>query len=251
MLADTIAAFLAARHDPALAQQVFGSSAPRVAVYANNTLFNRADALADAFPTVLQLVGDDFFGAMARAYARCTPSRSGDLHRYGATFADFIAQFAPAQDLPYLPDCARLDWLLHRAYYADNAPPFDFQRLASLAAQDETALRFRPHPATGTITSHWPIWRIWQAHREQDAAFPALDDGGDACLVWRRPDNRPSAQALNRSEWAFTASLLAGATLDTALQAALQHDENFQPGPTLNHLIGDQVLIDCYLENPP
>jgi len=245
-LAEQLEHFVRAAQDPALALQCFGSYAARIGVYANNTLFNRADALAEAFPTILQLVGEDFFGGMARVYARQHASQSGDLNRYGAAFADFIAGFPPAAELPYLADCARLDWLLHCAYYADDAPPFDFARLAELAAAGETDLRFVAHPAASVVESPWPIVRLWQAHQAQGGEFPALENGGDAALLTRGTDRRPKVRLLAPAEFAFAGQLLAGATLDASLQAGLQKDEMFLPGPSLNALIGDQAIINCY-----
>lgn len=245
-LTEELTHFVRATQDPALALQCFGSYAARIGVYANNTLFNRADALAEAFPTVLQLVGEDFFGGMARAYARLHPSQSGDLNCYGEAFADFISGFPPAAELPYLADCARLDWLLHRAYYADDAPPFDFARLAELAAAGETDLCFVAHPAASVVESPWPVVRIWLAHEARGGEFPALDQGGDAALLLRRADNKPSAKLLEPGEFAFVQSLLAGATLDASLQAGLEKDEKFLPGPSLNALISDQAIINCY-----
>lgn len=245
-LAEQLGQFVNATRDPVAAQHSFGGTAARIAVYANNTLFNRADALTEAFPTVLQLVGEEFFGGMARAYARQQASQSGDLNRYGAAFADFIAGFAPAAELPYLPDSARLDWLLHCAYYADDAPPFDFARLAALAADGETDLCFVAHPAASVVESPWPVLRIWQAHQVADGEFPALENGGDAGLVLRGADNRPWAKRLDVGELAFVRHLLSGATLDASLQAGLEKDEKFQPGPSLNALISDQAIINCY-----
>lgn len=240
--------FVAAASNTALAAHCFGTSAGGRAAYANNTLFNRADALAEAFPTVRQLVGDDFFGGMARAFARETPSASGDLNRYGENFPDFMARFEPARELAYLPDCARLDWLTHRAYYAEDRPPFDFARLTALAG-DPARLYFQAHPAAALIESSWPVVRIWLAHHQADVAFPALEAGGDAGLVVRGADNRVIVRPLAAGPLVFTRALLVGETLDASLQQALQADPAFDPGPLLQSLMADRVLIRCDLRS--
>ncbi|MFC4160869.1 HvfC/BufC family peptide modification chaperone [Chitinimonas lacunae] len=231
--------FIAAQGDPELARQLFGASARGLSAYANNTLFNRADALAEAFPIVRRLVGDDFFGAMARAFARGTPSTSGDLNRYGATFPDFIAGFAPAADLPYLADAARLDWLVHLAYYAADAGPFDFAALAAVDPAQQAELVFIPHPASALLTSPWPIASLWLAH--QGGEFPAQDQGGETALVWR--DHHPSVRPLAPAEAAFVTALYDGEPLGLAIEAAFAQDETFELGVSLNRLIADQVFI--------
>ena len=60
---------------------------------------------------------------MARAYALAEPPRSPVLMDYGAGFADFIAGFAPAASLPYLPDVARIERAWREAYHAADAEP--------------------------------------------------------------------------------------------------------------------------------
>ena len=53
------------------------------------------------------------------------PSRSGDLNDYGEDFADFLADYPHARELSYLPDVARLEWLVQIVYYAADAPTPD------------------------------------------------------------------------------------------------------------------------------
>lgn len=248
-LSEQLAGFVAAQQDPALAQSLFGASARGLSAYANNTLFNRADALAEAYPVVRQLVGDDFFGGLARAFARVTPSVSGDMNRYGAGFADFIAGFDAARDLPYLADAARLDWLTHRAYYAADAGPFDFAALAAVAPERQAELRFTPHPAAALLVSPWPVATLWRAHHGGE--FPRSDQGGETALVWREAVGRPEVRALAAGEAAFVAALHGGETLGLAMEAAFAQDETFALGVSLNRLIADQVFIAINAGAPP
>ena len=53
----------------------------RFAVYRNNVAIALTQALADTFPVVKQLVGDEFFDAMAGVYLREQPPRSPVLAR--------------------------------------------------------------------------------------------------------------------------------------------------------------------------
>ncbi len=72
----------------------------RLAIYRGNMNANAARALAATYPIICKLVGDEFFGGVARAYCRQHPSVSGDLNELGAHLADFIGAFPPAQSLP-------------------------------------------------------------------------------------------------------------------------------------------------------
>jgi hypothetical protein len=187
---------------------------PRMAVYRANVHGNWSGALAGAYPVVRRIVGDEFFDAMAREYARAFPSVSGDLHEYGERLADFLAAHADAQDLPYLPDVARLEWLAHRAYYAADAAPFDLSR----------PTRARLAPACGLLESAWPLPRIWAAHQEGgDPASVDLGAGPERVLV-HRAHWRVDVCSLRAGDYRFLERLQAGADLGTALEAAVAAD---------------------------
>jgi len=98
-----------------------GRAERRFAVYRNTVAAGLIEALAARFPVVERLVGEDFFRAMAQAYVTQEPPRSPLLFRYGGSFADFIAGFAPAAPLPYLRDMARREYAQGLAYHAPIA----------------------------------------------------------------------------------------------------------------------------------
>lgn len=68
----------------------------RFAVYRNNVQSSLINALADSYPVVQQLVGEEFFRAMAAIFVRSQPPQSPLMSRYGEGFADFIGQFEPS-----------------------------------------------------------------------------------------------------------------------------------------------------------
>ena len=246
-LAALQAAFRDATLDPAQAPALFGETAHGIDAYANNILFNRVDALVEAFPVVRQLVGEAFFDGMARAAARALPSRSGDLNRYGAGFADFIAAFPPAQAIPYLADAARVDWLAHQAYYAPDTAPLALARLATLDADAQASLRFELSPAVGLLISAWPTASIWRAHQAEDSPdhddFPSPDQGGERVLVWRDA-RRVRVARLGLAEHAFLDACQRAQPLTEALECALDQDMEFDLGLSLQRWINDQVIVN-------
>lgn len=191
--------------------------APRMTVYRGNAFGNWHGALAGAYPVVRRIVGEAFFGAMARSYARVHPSSSGDLNQYGASFARFIETYSETQDLLYLPDVARLEWLTHRAYFAADPAPFDHLRPTQV----------RLAAACGLMASSWPIARIWAAH--QEGGHPELVNlasGPEHVLVHRR-SWRVEVAALRPGDFAFLERLQAGDALGSALEAAVAEDPTF------------------------
>lgn len=180
-------------------------------------------ALAGAFPTVQQLVGDETFAVLARAFWRRRPPQRGDIGEWGEALPDFIADDEQLASEPYLADSARLDWAVHRAERAADAPAL--QGLQRLATGDPAALRLRLVPGCAVVASAHPVVAIWQAHRRSDAdrfgpVRAAFEAGrGETAFVVRQ-GWRAAVHALAEPEARFTAALLGGAVLSAALDTA-------------------------------
>src|SRR5262245_24680154 len=89
----------------------------RFAVHRNNMVAGLVQALAARFPAVEKIVGAEFFNGMARAFVLAHPPRSPLLAHYGDVFPDFIDAFAPAGEVAYLGDVARIEAARTGAYH--------------------------------------------------------------------------------------------------------------------------------------
>lgn len=220
MLTDTdygtlLGRFAASLVDDAFAaQDITAESRARMDIYRNNVRVNRIAALVDAFANVVQLVGADYFGALARAYVDCTPAHSANLHDDGAELPAFIRSFEPAADLPYLGDVAEVDWLLHRAYFAEDANAIGASKLVELGPERFGTASVRFTPSVGLARSHrWPIADILQMHADGTPA--QLGSGGQAVLIWRQ-DFDVRWQVLAPADADATAALMAGTSIQEA-----------------------------------
>ena len=97
----------------------------RFNIYQSSVTECLAKSLRETYEVCEKLVGEDFFNGLAYTYIQQTPSQSPDLGDYGEGFADFVGEFPPAQQLPYLADICRLCWAYHLAYQADAEAQFD------------------------------------------------------------------------------------------------------------------------------
>lgn len=203
-------------------------AAAGLAVYRNNTFSNYRAALREAYPVVLRLVGADFFDHVADACVRATPSASGDVNAYGSTFGEFLAGFPGARELAYLPDTARLEWAVHRAFQAVDCPALDIARLAGVPAGHLPALRFALHPSATLLDSPWPVLAIWRANQADRTAQDRIDlgAGGDRLLIVRRGHD-VDLEPLGPGEYAALAAFGEQAPLGAALDAALARDPVF------------------------
>jgi hypothetical protein len=160
---------------------------PGFAVYRNTVIKGCIDALQANYPTVCALVGEAWFRAAARLYAQASPPSDARLMRYGEGFAEFLAQFEPAAELPYLADIARLDRCWTESHLAADAPTLCAHWLAQQSATDLSTLAIAPHPAARWYRSAvHPAFALWQAHREgHPLAADTLQWHADSGLLTR------------------------------------------------------------------
>lgn len=197
----------------------------RLALYRGNLTVTWAKVLANAYPVVQRLVGPECFAGLARAFGMAHPSDSPDLNRFGAQLADFLAGAEQTAALPYLPDVARLEWLLHRAYYAADAAPLDAAALHGLAPDAFEAARFALHPACTVFSSAWAVVPLWLAHQDK-GGFPETLDTPSYALITRplhqvrlHPIDPAGAEALH--------ALAQGQTMGEALDRAFELNPQF------------------------
>lgn len=218
-------------------------AARRLALYRGNLAANWERALANAYPVLKALVGDQFFHALARRFGRAQAFGEGDLNRLGAGLATFLEQFEAVRDFPYFPDMARLEWALHCAHYAADAPALEMESLARLdpAAIDELRLEFRP--GTDLIASPWAIGMIWSAHQaDSGQALPADPAQPSRNLVYR-PQWRAQTRSLAAGEFAALSALSSGQSLGAALEAALDAQADFDPAGAFPLWIADRLFL--------
>jgi len=194
-----------------------------IKVYQANGHALAASALRAAYPVLQQLLGDESFDALARALWHAHPPRCGDAARWGDTLAGFVQASAQLADVPYLPDVARLEWLLHTCASAADAEP-EPASFALLGAHQPEQLCLHLSPGSATLASRWPVADIVNAHLQPSPDLTQvgqlLREGiGQDALVWRSGWRALVRQA-QPGEAAFVAALLHGQTLAGALDQA-------------------------------
>lgn len=230
------AAGLFAQAPPPTGLAAWNAAVPvrRYEVYRNNVSASLSGALASRFPVAENIVGRDFFRAMADDFIRAHPPRSPVLLAYGNTFPDFVATFEPARDLAYLPDVMRLEVARGRAYHAADVPPLDPATLASVNPEKLGDLVLAPHPAMSVLSSLHPIVTIWAMNSGERPLGPIDPWQGEHVLVVR-PRLTVEFIPLPAAGAAFFRRLAGGACLADAASAA--EGESFDLSATLAVLL--------------
>lgn len=227
---------------PGLAAWNGSTPARRFGVYRNNVLSALTQALAARFPATEKLVGQAFFVAMAAEFVRLHPPRSPLLLSYGDDFADFVEGFEPAAGLVYLPDVIRLEAARGRAYHAADMVPLDPAELAAIRPESLAGLTFAMHPSTTILRSPHPVVSIWSMNAG-DAPPAALEDweSQDALVV--RPQLTVEVVALPPGGARFLEALSSGDCLGSAIEAACEEADDFDPAANLAGALQSGVFI--------
>lgn len=217
-----------------------------IEVYRNNYRGNLHDALADVYPVIEQLVGQDFFRLVTRRFIASHPPQNGNLYHYGGQMADFLATFGPAGGLVYLPDVARLEWACHLAYFAEDAAALALADLARLPAERYGELKLHLHPACHLVRSRYPLGAIWHAHQPGGDFRIDLDSGPGNALVSRH-EGAVSVTELSEAEATWLQVICDGFSLGAATDAALEGHPDFDLQALLLNLLVKDALTNFEL----
>jgi len=197
-------------------------------VYRNNYRGNLHDALSGTYPVIEQLVGEAFFRLLTREFIAQYPSRSANLHRYGAELAEFVATFAPAQSVPYLADVAALEWVCHCAYFAEDAGALDVAALSQVPPEHYPDLIFISDPSCHVLRSQYPCTAIWHAHQPGAVSDFNIDlESGPASVLVSRVEDVVRVREISDADAEWLSGIKAGASLGQATVATLARHPDF------------------------
>lgn len=186
--------------------------ADALAVHRDTIMAALVNALRISYSTVDALVGEDFFGHAASVFAETNPPHAASLALYGDGFADFLAGFAPAATLAYLPDVARLDRAVETAL---RAPAFS-RRFAL-----DAGVSIELPQSLAVLQLHYPADEIRAALEDDDAmAAIVLQPAERFVLVWRNGFDA-AVQRVDSAAGRFLTALLAGEGAEAAFGAAV------------------------------
>ena len=212
-----------------------GFDAQGVQIYRRNLLASAQRALSITFPTIFALLDSDISKNLLSQFLKLCPPDQGDWAQWGEEFADFIATDQISHEYPYLPDCAALDWKVHKALHGKDqvVDQLSLQRLSD-TSPEKIGILFNKNVAL--IETKYPICDIFQAHHHSDLslrnlamteaklALSKIDE--KKSIMVSRPALQPKVTKLTHSEAQFMQVLYAGKSLDEALNSVEKH-KNF------------------------
>ncbi|MFM9889665.1 MAG: putative DNA-binding domain-containing protein [Rickettsiales bacterium] len=210
----------------------------RMGVYHANVVLGLRDVLGETYSAVCKLVGEEFFTQLARDYVAAHPPQLGDVNQYGAQFAAFIAQYAPAQSLGYLADVARFEWAWNRAFLAHNDTAFNAETLAATGPETLLEKPLRLRQSSQLVALDYPADAIWR-FCEMQADAPEIVARRRWLLV-QRPGLEVEILTLTHAEFLALGALIRQIPLQQALAEAMEADARFDPTAFLSRHVASQ-----------
>jgi hypothetical protein len=200
-----------------------GDVTERLRVHGGGYPARLEEALAENFPALAHPVGAGAFRELAGRFAARIPLASYNLNDAGAPLPEFLRGDPLAERLLFLPDLARLEWDVARAFHAADERTFDPAALAGWGLEEWTRAVVGFQPAVAIVTSAWPIREIWEC---RERAIEAIDidlcNRPDRVLV-RREGFAVVCESLDEAQANTLAALLAGRTLGDVVDALGEH----------------------------
>ena len=222
-----------------------------LSVYRNTIAKGCADAIVSLFPAVERIVGVDWLRQAAVLYAAEDPPRRPALIDYGDTFADWLARFPPAAEMPYLPGLARLDRLWTEAHLAADATPLAADALAETPPEAFAHVKAPLHPSARLARFEDGVPELWTALRRPGEAVAALELSPDPqAILILRPGGEVASLVLGAGAHAFLAACAAGLSLAEAAGLALAAEPDLDLSAVFAELIGTGAFLPLTSTDP-
>jgi len=207
----------------------------RFAVYQNNVFHSLGNALADLYPTVKKLVGEDFFTATAGIYLREHPPSQAAMVHFGQDFPQFLRSFEHTQTMPFLADTAALEVARQLAYHAADETALTGAEVSRFTPQELENASLILHSSVQMLYSDYTIFSIWQDNQEKSLSQTkeTIDINEPQWLLIVRPEYELNMFSVDEGTYLFFEALRQQSSVSAALTTALGCD-GFDPSSAIS-----------------
>ncbi len=221
-----------------ITQQSVDGTSRRFNIYRNNRATSLIENLEATYPAVLKLVGDSYFKAVARQFIDIHPPQSPVMFEYGENFGEYLCSMPTAQQIPYVEDVARIEWLRNKAYHAPDAPLVNLSDATDMSPDHLANGVLVFHPSVGLLSSKWAAGSIWSATvTDQSEKNQIRADIGEHLLVLRHGFDVVQ-YIISEHEMQFLRSLAEGLNITQAASHVMEQDADFNTGEALTKFVG-------------
>lgn len=206
-----------------LSQYAYDKVSPqtRLGIYRHAYQMRLIEALADNYPSLALLLGDELFQQLGKNYLALYPSQHFSIRYFGEQLSDYLTHTSQQyhRDYPndFLAEIAQFEWQLRYAFDAADATCLQLSELQAIPMEQWANLIFHLHPSLVRLDLRWNVPQIWQTlqtdeNTESDQTTEQIvlqaikHDYPIAWRIWREDHYRTFFRSLDIDEaWALDA----------------------------------------------
>ncbi len=179
------------------------SSAERLELYHRQYWFRVLDSIAEDFPVLRKMAGEEKFWEMMEAYLQASPSGSYTLRHLGRSMASFVAGWDGLDETRrrWFAALAEIEYAAMEVYEAAEREPLPPERIATEVLELQPHVRLMAFPVEADLCFGW----------EQ---FTPGKDSPIHLAVWRGPDGRARRVRLDPVEFVLLERMKEGRSLE-------------------------------------
>jgi len=194
----------------------------RIGAYVGGYPARLVEAMEEAFPALLTILGNDAFRALIHRYRVAVPSGIYNLSDVGKNLPAFLVSDESTVRLPFLADLATLEWACLRAFHAFERDPLDPAVVAGWGLEDWGGAEVVFQPAVAVVRSEWPVLELWNLRNTPPQGRRGIDlavAGRPQCVLVRRAGLGVVCDLVSQAQAQVLTALLEGARLGEAMDA--------------------------------
>lgn len=219
----------------------------RVHVYTNGYLARIHESLKEVYEAVYMVLNHDRFFELSEAYIEEFPSKNYNLNYVGISFPQLIERSGFRTEFPFLADLSKLEWLIWKAFHAEEKPKLDPRIISEFSPGDWNHLQFEFQPAVSLISSRWSILDLWINRNNPQKSKLNPRERTQYILIGRRVD-QVRTELLNSTQFHLLEELLSGKTLGEACERIIDSKEQAEIAVWFSNWMRDGLLTRLSLQ---
>jgi Putative DNA-binding domain len=188
--------------------------AEQVDIYRHQFWLRHRDSLAEDYPALKEVIGNDAFEGFIKAYLAAHPPRTPSLRDLGADIVSFAQSYEFDPRLRELPvDVVRYELAFVEAFDGPDPDPLDVQVIESMPPEAWNEAKIVLNPCVARLALHHPVHHLRYAVKagEPPPAMTRVDEGVFVALF--RHNNIVRFEELSRAQLALLDALGEGVPL--------------------------------------
>jgi hypothetical protein len=137
-------------------------------IYREQFWLRHTSCLVEDFPGVGGILGQEDWERLVEEYLEATPPLSYSLRDLGDVLPAFIEKLDWLPHRELCTDMARLEWAYVEAFDANDSPPLDPQKLASMPESLWETAKLVLHPSVRLLKVRYPVVQLRNRIRKAD-----------------------------------------------------------------------------------